>query len=66
MKGYTTHELGTEKEKESDKLLSENQLVGIGCGYAVRRNLYERADGTRYSLRITELIRIESNCRVKK
>lgn len=66
MKGYTTHELVTEKENESDKILSENQLVGIGCGYAVRRNLYERADGTRYSVRITKPMRIESNFRVKK
>jgi hypothetical protein len=35
----------------NDKLLSENQLVGDSYGYALFRDLYERADGSRYSVR---------------
>ena len=36
------------------KLISENQLVGTGDGYAVFRNLYEKEDGERVSVKTSE------------
>ena len=41
------------------KLLSENQLVGHGDGYAVFRNLYEKEDGERVSVKTSEAFWIE-------
>lgn len=36
------------------KLLSENQLVGVGEGVGVFRNLYEKEDGERVSVKTSE------------
>jgi hypothetical protein len=63
-KEFCTIENG--KEHETDILLSENQSVGTGDGYGHYRDLYQRADGTRYSVRRSEPKWIESNSRVKK
>ena len=35
-------------------LISENQLVGTSPGYAVFRNLYQLADGTRESVKVSK------------
>jgi hypothetical protein len=36
------------------KLLEENQLVGLGYGVGVFRNLYEKEDGERVSVKTSE------------
>jgi hypothetical protein len=43
------------------KLLSENQLVGLGDGFAVFRNLYEKEDGERVSVKTSEHFWVEDN-----
>lgn len=49
-----------------DVLIAENQRVGDGVGWACSRNLYERPDGSRYSVKTFDWEWIESNDRVKK
>jgi hypothetical protein len=41
------------------KLLSKNQLVGLGDGYAVFRNLYEKENGERVSVKTSKCFWIE-------
>lgn len=36
------------------KLIAENQVVGDGRGYYCFRNLYEREDGERFSVRTSD------------
>jgi hypothetical protein len=43
------------------KLLAENQLVGLGYGVAVFRNLYEKEDGERVSVKTSEDFWMEDN-----
>jgi hypothetical protein len=42
-----------EPDTMKDKLIAENQGVGDGQGFRCTRNLYERPDGTRYSVQVT-------------
>jgi len=40
----------TLKKKKMDKLIAENQKVGDGAGFYCVSNLYEKPNGTRYSV----------------
>lgn len=50
----------------NDKLIAENQKVGDGTGWYLIRNLYEKPNGERYSVRLTGWTWGEGNERVKK
>ena len=43
------------------QLLAENQLVGLGDGYAVYRNLYETETGERVSVRTSKVFWAEEH-----
>jgi len=49
-----------------DKLIAENQSVGDGCGWYLIRNLYEKPNGERYSVRKTGWMPCKGNEKVKK
>lgn len=46
------------------KLVESNQLVGLGNGFSVLRDLYETADGKRVSVRKTRVM--FSQCRADR
>jgi len=41
------------EENPNDKLIAENQEVGDGAGFYCTRNLYQKPDGSRYSVKLT-------------
>ena len=43
------------------KLLAENQLVGLGEGVGVFRNLYEKEDGERVSVKTSDHFWLDVN-----
>jgi hypothetical protein len=55
MKDYKTYALG-EECNEVGSLIAENQEVGLGGGAYILRDLYERYDGSRYSVAKTETL----------
>lgn len=53
MEKYICYKSESKASRENGKLIAENQLVGTGDGWHVVRNLYERADGSLYSVQVS-------------